>query len=150
MVHTVRLQHADFDISALYAELRQAGGCGAIVTFTGVARDYSPEQQIQAIELEHYPGMTEASLESLAVSATQRFAVEKLMLIHRVGLIHAHEQIVFVGTASPHRKAAFDCAQFVMDRLKTDVPLWKKEQNCQGEWQWVEMKQRDKEAAKRW
>lgn len=146
----VRTQKEDFNQNDCYECLRTDAKQGAIVTFTGLVRDFSDEQSLSAIELEHYPAMTNKAMLQLVEDARARFEIAKIVLIHRVGRLAANEQIVFVGVSSQHRKAAFDTAQFIMDRLKNDVPLWKKEINTAGEAKWVEVKVSDKQAGKQW
>ncbi|WP_240615561.1 molybdenum cofactor biosynthesis protein MoaE [Alteromonas facilis] len=146
----VSVQPTDFDIEKCYQWLRQAAGTGAIVSFSGLVRDMHNERRIESLYLEHYPEMTLPALRQLAEQAKRRFSLNAIMLIHRVGHILANEQIVYVGCATQHRKDAFDATMFVMDRLKTDVPLWKKENYQSGESDWVSMKGSDKQAASKW
>lgn len=123
---------ADFDQQWLYNRLRQEasqkakGNVGAIVTFTGLVRDNNADGNILGIELEHYPGMTEQALTNLVQEAITRFSLTSAGAVHRVGRLYNDEQIVWVGTAAPHRAAAFEGANFLMDMLKQSVPLWKK------------------------
>lgn len=143
---------SDFSQQGLYDRLRQqapAGRAGAIVTFTGLVRDMNSDGAIDGIELEHYPGMTERVLEQLAAHTQSRFNLASAGIVHRVGRILNHEQIVWVGCAAAHRQAAFDGACFMMDRLKQSVPLWKKE-IIDGKGKWVAAKQSDEQAAMRW
>ena len=146
----IRVQYEDFNVSALYEWLRGAEGDGAIVTFTGIVRDFNAQGALTGIELEQYAPMTEKALEQLALKAQQKFTVSRTAIIHRIGRLHANQQIVFVGVTSHHRLAAFEAAQFIMDTLKTDVPLWKKEWIDEQQSQWVEVKSSDINAAKRW
>ncbi len=143
---------SDFSQQVLYDRLRQqapAGEAGAIVTFTGLVRDFNNDGEIDGIELEHYPGMTERVLEQLASNAKARFGLGSVGIVHRIGRILNHEQIVWVGCAAPHRQHAFDGAGFIMDMLKQSVPLWKKE-IINGEGKWVAAKQSDEMAAMQW
>ena len=149
------VQDADFDHGELYARLKQSaderasGNTGAIVTFTGLVRDFNNAGDIDGIELEHYPGMTEKALMKLVEQAVVRFSLNSAGALHRVGRIYNNEQIVWVGAAAQHRQAAFDAASFLMDMLKQSVPLWKKE--FKGECsQWVETKASDDKAALKW
>lgn len=147
---SVRVQELDFDLGAEYAALRsQAKDIGAIVTFSGLVREFDNGERLQAMSLEHYPGMTEKALQKIEQQARERWRLDQVSIIHRVGRLAAQEQIVFVGVSSAHRKDAFEAAQFVMDYLKTQAPFWKKEITDNGE-QWVEAKSTDDEAAKRW
>ncbi|MBT0587339.1 molybdenum cofactor biosynthesis protein MoaE [Alteromonas oceanisediminis] len=147
------VQTSDFDVGTLYTWLRGDSSCatdGAIVTFTGVVRDSNAQASLRGIELEHYSEMTLPALRQLAATAQSRFSLGRVVVLHRIGVLATHEQIVFVGATSPHRQAAFDGAQFLMDRLKSDIPLWKKELHSNGDEQWVMAKTRDSKAAQRW
>lgn len=146
---------ADFDQQWLYNRLRQEanqkakGNVGAIVTFTGLVRDNNADGNILGIELEHYPGMTEQALSNLVQQAITRFSLTSAGAVHRVGRLYNDEQIVWVGTAAPHRAAAFEGANFLMDMLKQSVPLWKKEFTRDNS-HWVEVKASDDKAAMAW
>ncbi|QJR82342.1 molybdenum cofactor biosynthesis protein MoaE [Alteromonas pelagimontana] len=148
----VNVTFDNFNQQALYDELcSQAADkpFGAVVTFTGLVRDFNHSGSIEGIELEHYPGMTEAAMNRLAEQAIARFSLATAGIVHRVGKIANHEQIVWVGCAAIHRQAAFDGACFIMDVLKNTVPLWKKEyQN--GQPAWVQAKESDERAATKW
>ena len=149
------IQQQDFEQGTLYKQLQQnahnaaAGNTGAIVTFTGLVRDFNQSGNIDGIELEHYPGMTENALLSLVEQAVSRFSLTSAGAVHRVGRILNDEQIVWVGAAAPHRQAAFDAACFLMDMLKQSVPLWKKEFKGTDE-KWVQVKATDDQAALKW
>ena len=150
----VSVQHIDFDLAAEYAALRErADNAGAICTFTGLVREFYQAQQtdekVLSLYLEHYPGMTEKALQDIVVQAQQRWRLLACRVIHRVGELHAGDQIVFVGVASAHRGDAFDAAEFIMDYLKTRAPFWKK-QNTEHGADWIESRQSDAEAAARW
>jgi molybdopterin synthase catalytic subunit len=146
----VCVQAEDFDLVAETARL--AGNrrdVGAIVTFTGLCRDEGGT--LSALELEHYPGMAEAEISRICRVAIERWPVTGLTAIHRFGKIPPGGNIVLVLAASPHRQAAFDAANFVMDYLKTSAPFWKKEHFVDGsEGGWVSAKDADDEARKRW
>ncbi len=146
----IAVQAEDFDLNQLYTGLRCASGAnGAIVTFTGLVRELSNTTHLQALYLEHYPGMTEKALQSIVDQARERWPLGQVTLIHRVGRLALNEQIVFVGASSPHRADAFAAVEFMMDYLKQDAPFWKKEITSSGE-HWVEQKTSDLAAAKRW
>ncbi len=146
----ISVQTNDFDLGHEYQMLRQdADGDGAIVTFTGLVRDFNNSGSVSMIRLEHYPGMTEKSLMNICSDARKRWELGQIRLIHRVGFIGANEQIVFVGVSSKHRKSAFEAAEFIMDYLKTNAPIWKQEGTATG-MKWVESKQSDQTAASRW
>lgn len=121
---------------------------GALVTFTGMVRDLV-ENPVNAMYLEHYPGMTEQALETIIATARHRWALGHVTVIHRVGMLYPGEPIVFVGVTSRHRREAFEACQFIMDFLKMDAPFWKKEYTPEGE-RWVEAKSSDSQAAQRW
>ena len=146
---------ADFDQQWLYNRLRQEasqkakGNVGAIVTFTGLVRDNNVDGNILGIELEHYPGMTEQALTDLVQQAITRFSLTSAGAVHRVGRLYNDEQIVWVGTAAPHRAAAFEGANYLMDMLKQSVPLWKKE-FTRDDSRWVDVKASDDKAALAW
>ncbi|OFC70871.1 molybdenum cofactor biosynthesis protein MoaE [Alteromonas confluentis] len=127
----------------------KATNAGAIVTFTGLVRDYNNEGGIDGISLEHYPGMTEAAMMKLLEQAKMQFDLRSAGIVHRYGFVGNHEPIVWVGCAASHRKAAFEAAEFVMDMLKKSVPLWKKEHQ-DGDATWVAAKASDEEAAMKW
>lgn len=121
---------------------------GALVTFTGMVRDLA-EKPVNAMFLEHYPGMTEQSLLAIILTARERWALGNVTVIHRVGMLYPGDPIVFIGVSSHHRHAAFDACQFIMDYLKMDAPFWKKEFTPEGE-RWVETRSSDCDAAQRW
>lgn len=120
---------------------------GAVATFIGKVRQ--DESNLQALVLEHYPIMTEQSLQAIAQTAQERFLLNRIVLIHRVGSILLNERIVFVGVSAAHRNAAFDGIQFIMDLLKNKAPFWKKEQTSVST-KWVEAKKTDQEQLKKW
>ena len=144
----VRVQTEDFDVGAESRAL-QADAVGAIALFVGTVRGLSSDNGVTAMTLEHYPGMTEAKLERIEAEARARWPLEDVTIIHRVGRLEAGDQIVLVGAASPHRQAAFDSAQFIMDFLKTDAPFWKAEERG-DETSWVDARESDDAARKRW
>lgn len=146
----VRVQAEDFDLVAETARLTDGKrDVGAVVTFTGLCRDEGGT--LSALELEHYPGMAEAEIMRICRIAAERWPVTGLTAIHRFGKIAPGGNIVLVLAASPHRQAAFDAANFVMDYLKTSAPFWKKEHFADGsEGGWVSAKDADDEARKRW
>ena len=147
----VTIQTADFDLAAEVEALRAGdGGVGAIVTFTGTVRDRDGAQTgISALELEHYPGMTEAAIEAMIDEALRRFDILGARVVHRVGELKPLDQIVLVAVTSAHRGQAFQACEFLMDYLKTQAPLWKKETTPAGA-QWVDARVADDEALKRW
>ena len=146
----VRIQAEDFDLAAEVARLTAGrGDIGAVVTFSGLCRDEAGA--LCALELEHYPGMAEAEILRIARQAAERWPLTGLVAIHRHGRIRPGENIVLVVAASAHRQAAFEGASFLMDFLKTRAPFWKKEHRTDGtEGGWVDAKEADDRAAKRW
>ena len=144
----VRVQTEDFDVGVESRAL-QADSVGAIALFVGTVRGLSSDNGVTAMTLEHYPGMTESELERIETEARTRWPLEDVTIIHRVGRLEAGDQIVLVGAASPHRQAAFDAAQFIMDFLKTDAPFWKAEER-DGKTSWVDAKDSDDAARDRW
>jgi molybdopterin synthase catalytic subunit len=147
----VRIQQEDFDLSAETAALRAGdGGIGAIVGFVGTVRDREGEQRgISALELEHYPGMTESAIEAMVDEAHRRFDIRAARVIHRVGPLKPLDQIVLVLVASAHRGPAFQACEFLMDYLKTQAPFWKKETTPEGA-RWVDARMADDAALARW
>jgi molybdopterin synthase catalytic subunit len=147
----VCIRHADFDLSAEVAALRADDPrVGAVATFTGTVRDRHGDQRgVQALELEHYPGMTEAALEAMIDEAHRRFDILAARIVHRVGRLGPLDQIVFVAVCSAHRGQAFQACEFLMDYLKTQAPFWKKETTAEGE-RWVDARVADDEALRRW
>lgn len=147
---TVRIQVDDFDVAAEIGRLTQRQtDIGAVVTFTGLCRDEAGS--LSALELEHYPGMAEAEIGRIAAEAAERWPLSGLTVIHRHGRIRPGENIVLVVSASRHRQAAFDAANFLMDFLKSRAPFWKKEHRADGDsGNWVEAKTADNDAAARW
>lgn len=156
MLPIILVSHDDFDSAALLARITQnRTDIGAVVCFTGFCRD--EDKTLRALELEHYPGMVEAQLEHIAANAAKRWPLQAICIVHRSGLIQAGEQIVFVATASKHRKAAFEAAEFIMDYLKSDAPFWKKEhlnvpasEASDARSSWVEAKSSDALSKNRW
>lgn len=146
----VSIQTADFDLSAETLALRAGdGGVGAVVSFVGTVRDASHGQSVRTMELEHYPGMTEAAIEAMIDEAQRRFDIRAARVIHRVGALAACEQIVLVLVASAHRGQAFQACEFLMDYLKTQAPFWKKEHTPEGA-HWVDARVADDAALQRW
>ncbi|MEI7536524.1 MAG: molybdenum cofactor biosynthesis protein MoaE [Comamonadaceae bacterium] len=153
----VRIQTEDFDLGAEVAGLRGGhAGIGAVCSFIGTVRDRhaagpgsAAAEPVLAMELEHYPGMTEKAIEAMIDQALQRFDIFDARVIHRIGLLHPMEQIVLVAVASAHRGESFAACEFLMDYLKTQAPFWKKEQTSQGS-RWVDARVADDAALARW
>lgn len=146
----VSIQTADFDLSTEVAALRAGdGGVGAVASFIGTVRDRSDGLAVTAMELEHYPGMTERAIEAMIDSAMQRFDIRAARVVHRVGPLKLGDQIVLVAVSSAHRGQAFQACEFLMDWLKTQAPFWKKEGTPQGA-RWVDARVADDAALRRW
>jgi molybdopterin synthase catalytic subunit len=149
-VTRIRVQEADFDISAEVAALRADNPkVGAVACFVGTVRDLNEGQTVQTMELEHYPGMTEKALEAIAAQARERWPGSDVLIVHRVGKLLPLNQIVLVATTAVHRAEAFESCAFVMDYLKTQAPFWKKETTEHGE-KWVDARESDDAALGRW
>jgi molybdopterin synthase catalytic subunit len=160
---SVCIQHADFDLSAEVARLRQGDGrVGAVCCFVGTVRDRDPsphsgsggdaassQPHIRSLELEHYPGMTEKAITAMLDEAQRRFDIYSARVMHRVGLLHPEDQIVLVAVTAAHRGTSFAACEFLMDYLKTQAPFWKKEQTPAGA-RWVDARVSDDAALARW
>jgi molybdopterin synthase catalytic subunit len=147
---TIRIQQADFDIAREISALKEGRtDIGAVVSFSGICRGSQDSEPIAELTLEHYPGMAEAEIARHVHTATSRWPLSGVSVIHRVGRITPGENIVLVLTASEHRQAAFAAAEFLMDYLKANAPFWKREEGA-GRTGWVEARHHDDEAAARW
>src|ERR1700677_525922 len=147
---TIRIQEADFDVAQeIVALSRGRTDIGAVVSFSGICRGSDDGKTLAALTLEHYPGMAEAEIERHAATAMSRWPLTGLTVIHRVGRILPGKNIVLVLTASQHRQAAFQAAEFLMDYLKASAPFWKREESADGT-SWVEARHHDDDAAARW
>jgi molybdopterin synthase catalytic subunit len=147
---SISVQTDDFDL-AVETEAMVGGDrdIGAVVSFTGLVREMAGGGAVSAMELEHYPGMTERALEAIVEEARARWPLQGVRVLHRYGPLAPGERIVLVLTASRHREAAFEAAAFLMDYLKTRAPFWKKETSAAGT-RWVDARQSDDRAAERW
>jgi molybdopterin synthase catalytic subunit len=146
----VAIQTADFDVGAEIARLRAGDtAVGAVAAFVGTVRDRNDGAAVSAMELEHYPGMTERAIEAMVDEAMRRFRLRAVRVIHRVGPLLPLDQIVLVAVTSGHRGDAFQACEFLMDYLKTQAPFWKKEQTPDGA-RWVDARVSDDAALARW
>jgi molybdopterin synthase catalytic subunit len=146
----VRVQKEDFDLGAEVARLRAGDPrIGAVVSFVGTVRDLNEGAQVAELELEHYPGMTERSLEDIVAQARARWPLFGVLVVHRVGPMLPMEQIVLVACSAAHRGEAFAACEFIMDYLKTEAPFWKKEQTPEGA-RWVDARSTDDAAKAKW
>jgi molybdopterin synthase catalytic subunit len=147
---TIRIQEADFDVAREIATLTKGRtDIGAVVSFSGICRGSEGDAAIAALTLEHYPDMAEAEIMRHAQTALSRWPLNGLTVIHRVGRIVPGENIVLVVTASAHRQAAFEAAEFLMDYLKANAPFWKREESAGGT-SWIDARDHDDQAAARW
>ncbi|MCK2178597.1 molybdopterin synthase catalytic subunit MoaE [Hafnia paralvei] len=145
----IRVGQENFSVGDEYQWLSQCEDDGAVVTFTGKVRNHNLGDNVSALTLEHYPGMTEKALREIVSEARERWPLQRISLIHRVGAMYPGDEIVFVGVTSAHRSMAFEAAEFIMDYLKTRAPFWKREATEQGD-RWVDARDSDHQAAKRW
>jgi molybdopterin synthase catalytic subunit len=150
MSFTVSIQTQDFDVSQELAVLRAGDArVGAVCSFLGTVRERNDGSSVASMELEHYPGMTEKSISAMMDEAKKRFDIFAARVIHRVGLLHPEDQIVFVAVTSAHRGESFKACEFLMDYLKTQAPFWKKEVTPEGA-RWVDARVSDDQALARW
>ena len=155
MAGGIRIQTEDFDLSTEVARLREGDlRVGAVCAFVGTVRDMQAltrkaEDEVQAMELEHYPGMTEASIAQMVEQAHARFDFFDAVVVHRVGRLLPADQIVLVAVTSAHRGESYKACEFLMDYLKTQAPFWKKEQTPAGA-HWVDARVSDDQALARW
>lgn len=146
----IRVQAEDFDPGQeLTALTKGRTDIGGVVTFVGLVRDFAADASIEAMTLEHYPGMTEKMLGKIEAEAQARWPLQSSLIVHRHGRLEPGDRIVLVITASAHRQAAFEANMFLVDWLKTKAPFWKREETPDGD-QWVEARDSDDEAAARW
>ena len=149
MMDKIVVQTEDFDLTSEVELIKSTNSSiGAVVGFIGTVRDLTSESLI-SLTLEHYPGMTEKSLRSIADKARKKWEIESVTIIHRVGTLGIGDQIVLVITSGKHRQAAFDSCNYIIDFLKTDAPFWKKEVSDKEE-KWVGKRESDEEQKKRW
>ncbi|MCH9405320.1 molybdopterin synthase catalytic subunit MoaE [Pantoea agglomerans] len=145
----IRVGPAPFDMAEAYRWLAACDEDGAVVTFTGKVRNHNLGNDVAALTLEHYPGMTEKALQEIVDAARERWSLQRVTVIHRVGELFPGDEIVLVGVTSAHRGSAFSAAEFIMDYLKTRAPFWKREATEQGD-RWVDARDSDHQAAQRW
>lgn len=146
----ISIQQHDFDVGEEYTALiANDTAAGAVVTFVGRVRDLNLGRDVLGLHLEHYPGMTEKSLQEIVNEAHSRWKILRWKIIHRIGDLHLGDNIVFVGVSSAHREDAFHATEFLMDYLKTRAPFWKKEVTTAGSL-WVGLQEKDVSAVKRW
>ena len=150
MTFSVRIQTEDFDLSQEIQTLRAGkADIGAVCVFVGTVRDRNDGDDVSTLELEHYPGMTEKSIQQMLKEAQQRFDIISAKVIHRVGILNPLDQIVLVAVTSAHRGQSFQACEFLMDYLKTQAPFWKKETGPNGS-HWVDARISDDLALARW
>ncbi|NVK39091.1 MAG: molybdopterin synthase catalytic subunit MoaE [Gammaproteobacteria bacterium] len=146
----IAVQTDDFDVAKEYAHLRENNSQdGAIVFFSGLVREMNQGHGVTGLFLEHYPSMTEKSLQNIAQQASERWPLTHIRIIHRIGQLQVSDQIVFVATSSAHRESAFASCHFIMDYLKNQAPFWKKETREEGD-EWVAALEKDETALEKW
>lgn len=145
----IAVQQAEFDQNAEYRWLSEQHSVGATTIFVGKVRDLNLGDEVSGLYLEHYPAMTEKALREIVEQATQRWDIQRVSLIHRVGQLNIGDEIVLVGISSAHRVDAYAANEFIMDYLKTKAPFWKKERTAKGE-RWIEERESDLAAADKW
>ncbi|PXW21616.1 molybdopterin synthase catalytic subunit MoaE [Pantoea sp. JKS000250] len=145
----IRVGPEPFDMAEAYRWLAACDEDGAVVTFTGKVRNHNLGDNVAALTLEHYPGMTEKALQEIVDAARERWPLQRVTVIHRVGELFPGDEIVLVGVTSAHRGSAFSAAEFIMDYLKTRAPFWKREATEQDD-RWVDARDSDHQAAQRW
>lgn len=145
----IAVQEAEFDQNAVYHWLSEQNSVGAAVIFVGKVRELNLGDDVSSLYLEHYPAMTEKALNEIVAEAKQRWEIQRVAVIHRVGLLHTGDEIVLVGVSSAHRGDAYHANEFIMDYLKSKAPFWKKEQTDKGE-RWIDARTSDKQALEKW
>lgn len=145
----IAVQQAEFDQNAEYRWLSEQHSVGATTIFVGKVRDLNLGDEVSGLYLEHYPAMTEKALREIVEQATQRWDIQRVSLIHRVGQLNIGDEIVLVGISSAHRGDAYAANEFIMDYLKTKAPFWKKERTAKGE-RWIEERESDLAAVEKW
>ena len=146
----ITVQSEAFDASLLLADFSaSAAGAGAVVSFTGIVRDENDGAAVTGLALDHHPRLTQKVIAGIGADAVARFALTDVMIVHRYGAMAPGEAIVFAAAAAPHRRAAFDAVDYVMDRLKTEAPFWKREQRSDGV-HWLEARATDLADRGRW
>ncbi len=149
MSYRVSVIEEDFSVADEYSQLAEGTSAGAVTMFSGKVRDMNLGDNVTGLSLEHYPGMTEKALSDICQQAIDRWPLQKVRVIHRIGDLDIGDQIVFVGVTSAHRGASFESCEFIMDFLKTKAPFWKKERTTE-EHRWVDSRDSDHKAASRW
>jgi molybdopterin synthase catalytic subunit len=146
----IRVQAEPFDAAALLADFSaRAAGAGAIASFTGMVRNEHDGAAVSSLALEHHPSLTEKVIAGIGADAALRFELKDVAIVHRHGVLMPGEAIVFVAAAAAHRRPAFDAVDYVMDRLKTEAPFWKREQRSDGA-HWLEARDSDHADRRRW
>lgn len=145
----IAVQEQPFDQNEVYRWLSEQNSVGAIVIFVGKVRDLNLGDEVSSLYLEHYPAMTKKALNEIVIQAKARWDIQRVSVIHRVGLLQTGDEIVLVGVSSAHRGDAYQANEFIMDFLKSRAPFWKKERTNKGE-RWIESRDSDQEALERW
>ncbi|OOF69586.1 molybdopterin synthase catalytic subunit MoaE [Rodentibacter caecimuris] len=145
----IAVQTQEFDQNSIYHWLSESQSIGACVIFIGKVRDLNLGDKVSDLYLEHYPQMTEKALQEIIIEAKQRWNIERVAVIHRIGHLHSGDEIVLVGVSTAHRSEAYQANEFIMDYLKSKAPFWKKEYTQSGE-RWVEARKSDNDALEKW
>jgi molybdopterin synthase catalytic subunit len=146
----IRVSADPFDAAALLADFSaRAAGAGAIASFTGLVRSENDGAAVSGLDLDHHPRLTEQAIAGIGADAVARFELKDVAIVHRHGVLMPGEAIVFVAAAAAHRRPAFDAVDYVMDRLKTEAPFWKREQRSDGA-HWLEARDSDRADRRRW
>ncbi|WP_444920691.1 molybdopterin synthase catalytic subunit MoaE [Microbulbifer sp. CnH-101-G] len=153
-VDRIEVCETPLEVAAEYTALQGNSGDGACALFVGSVRDFNAGSDVCGLALEHYPGMTEKSLQRIINDARDRWSLGRVTIVHRVGPMQINDEIVFVGVTSPHRQAAFAACQYIMDRLKTEAPFWKREavadESGKPSERWVEARASDAAEMEKW
>ncbi|OOS00566.1 molybdenum cofactor biosynthesis protein MoaE [Haemophilus paracuniculus] len=145
----IKVQTENFDQNAIYQWLSEKNSVGATTIFVGKVREMNLGDSVSGLFLEHYPAMTKKSLNAIVEQARQRWDLQRVAVVHRVGQLDTGDEIVLVGVSSAHRGDAYHANEFIMDYLKTQAPFWKRERTATGE-RWIEGRESDQQATEKW
>ncbi|QLB42762.1 MULTISPECIES: molybdopterin synthase catalytic subunit MoaE [Mannheimia] len=145
----IEVQEAEFDQNKIYRWLSEYNSVGATTLFIGKVREMNLGDNVSGLFLEHYPAMTKKALQEIVDEARQRWDLQRVAVVHRIGQLHTGDEIVLVGVSSAHRGDAYHANEFIMDYLKTKAPFWKREQTQEGE-RWIEGRESDQQAVEKW
>ncbi|WP_301099199.1 molybdopterin synthase catalytic subunit MoaE [Otariodibacter sp.] len=145
----IQVQQEEFDQNKIYHWLSELHSVGATTIFVGKVREMNLGDNVSGLFLEHYPAMTEKALRDIVTDARERWDLQRVAVIHRIGQLNTGDEIVLVGVSSAHRGDAYHANEFIMDYLKTKAPFWKREKTTEGE-RWIEGRESDQQAAEKW